>query len=120
MQALLEIEYGRSSIAFDWTGFDEMDEVSGEGTAELLDDGSIEIESSITTARRSRSQGEAGAFFNSLLREIPSSELPSSTSSRRLRIKLTYQIRNNLPRSVLMNSAGDGRSLGNGNRLQPR
>lgn len=44
MQATLEIEYGRSSIAFEWTGFDEMDEVSGKGTAELLDDGSIEIE----------------------------------------------------------------------------
>lgn len=44
MQATLEIAYSRSSIAFEWTGFDEMDEVSGEGTAELLDDGSIEIE----------------------------------------------------------------------------
>jgi hypothetical protein len=44
MQATLEIAYGRSSIAFEWSGFDEMDEVSGQGTAELLDDDSIEIE----------------------------------------------------------------------------
>ena len=27
----------------DWAGFDEMDEVTGDGSAELLDDGSIEI-----------------------------------------------------------------------------
>ncbi|PWB84630.1 MAG: hypothetical protein C3F11_00285 [Methylocystaceae bacterium] len=44
MQATLDIEYGPTSIAFTWTGFDEMDEVSGEGNAELLDDGSIDIE----------------------------------------------------------------------------
>jgi hypothetical protein len=44
MQAGLDIEYSRGSIGFTWAGFDEMDEVSGEGTAELLDDGSIEIE----------------------------------------------------------------------------
>ncbi len=44
MQATLEVEYGPTSIAFTWIGFDEMDEVSGEGDAELLEDGSIEIE----------------------------------------------------------------------------
>jgi hypothetical protein len=44
MRATLDAEYGPTSIAFTWSGFDEMDEVSGEGTAELLDDGSIEIE----------------------------------------------------------------------------
>src|SRR5580704_2547328 len=44
LQAGLEIEYSRSSIGFTWEGFDEMDEVSGDGSAELLDDGSIEIE----------------------------------------------------------------------------
>ncbi|MND04585.1 hypothetical protein D3C83_249360 [compost metagenome] len=30
-------------VFFTWTGFDEMDEVTGDGSAELLDDGSIEI-----------------------------------------------------------------------------
>ena len=43
-QASLDIEYGRSSIGFTFEGSDEMDEVSGDGSAELLDDGSIEIE----------------------------------------------------------------------------
>jgi len=36
--------YSRASIGFTREGFDEMDEVSGDGYAELLDDGSIEIE----------------------------------------------------------------------------
>jgi hypothetical protein len=44
LHACLDIEYSRSSIGFIWEGSDEMDEVSGDGFAELLDDGSIEIE----------------------------------------------------------------------------
>jgi hypothetical protein len=44
LEAGLDIEYTRSSIGFAWEGFDEMDEVSGDGSAELLDNGSIEIE----------------------------------------------------------------------------
>ncbi len=44
MQATLDIEYSRNSVGFNWEGFDEMDEVRGDGSAELLDDGSIEIE----------------------------------------------------------------------------
>jgi hypothetical protein len=44
MQATLDVEYGPNSIAFTWIGSDEMDEVSGEGSAELLDDGTIKIE----------------------------------------------------------------------------
>jgi hypothetical protein len=44
LQAGLDIEYSRHSVGFAWEGFDEMDEVSGDGSAELLDDGSIEIE----------------------------------------------------------------------------
>jgi hypothetical protein len=44
MQAGLDLEYSRSMVFFTWAGFDEMDEVSGSGSAELLDDGSIEIE----------------------------------------------------------------------------
>ena len=41
MQASLDLEYGRSMVFFTWAGFDEMDEVSGSGSAELLDDGSL-------------------------------------------------------------------------------
>jgi hypothetical protein len=44
LQAGLDIEYSRSSVGFTWEGFDEIDEVSGDGSAELLEDGSIEIE----------------------------------------------------------------------------
>lgn len=43
----LDIEYARDLIGFTWQGFDEGDEISGDGSAELLDDGSIEIEFSI-------------------------------------------------------------------------
>jgi hypothetical protein len=44
LEAGLEIAHGRASIGFTWIAFDEGDEVSGEGSAELLDDGPIEIE----------------------------------------------------------------------------
>ena len=43
MQATLELGYSPSMVFFTWVGFDEMDEVTGDGHAELLDDGSIEI-----------------------------------------------------------------------------
>ncbi len=43
MQATLDLGYGPSMVFFIWAGFDEMDEVTGDGHAELLDDGSIEI-----------------------------------------------------------------------------
>jgi len=44
LEAGLEVEYARDSIGFRWAGSDEGDQVEGEGTAELLDDGTIEIE----------------------------------------------------------------------------
>jgi hypothetical protein len=47
-------------------GFDEMDEVSGDGSAELLDDGSIEIEIAYHNADEAVLQGETGEFFNLL------------------------------------------------------
>ena len=43
MQGSLELEYSRSTVFFTWAGFEEMDEVSGSGSAELQDDGSLEI-----------------------------------------------------------------------------
>jgi ABC-type uncharacterized transport system YnjBCD substrate-binding protein len=36
-QAGLDLAYGRSGVAFTRQGFDEMDEVSGSGAAELLE-----------------------------------------------------------------------------------
>lgn len=44
MQAGLDLEYGKSIVYFTWQGFDEMDEVSGSGNAELLEDGTLEVE----------------------------------------------------------------------------
>lgn len=43
MQASLDLGYSPSIVSFTWAGFDEMDEVTGDGSAELLEDGSIEI-----------------------------------------------------------------------------
>ncbi len=40
----MELEYARTMIYFSWAGFDEGDEVSGSGTAELEDNGILEIE----------------------------------------------------------------------------
>lgn len=44
LQAGLDLGYARIAIFFEWEGFDEMDEVRGSGSAELQDDGSLEIE----------------------------------------------------------------------------
>jgi hypothetical protein len=44
MEAGLKVEYARDLIGFNWAGSDEGDQVEGQGTAELLDDGTIEIE----------------------------------------------------------------------------
>jgi hypothetical protein len=44
LQASLDLAYGYSDISFDWEGSDDMHEVSGSGSAELLEDGSLEIE----------------------------------------------------------------------------
>src|SRR5579863_1558242 len=41
LEAGLEVEYARDSIGFRWAGCEEGDEVEGEGTAELLEDGTI-------------------------------------------------------------------------------
>ena len=40
----MDLEYGRRIVFFTWAGFDEMDEVNGSGSAELDDDGTLEIE----------------------------------------------------------------------------
>ncbi|WP_412051274.1 hypothetical protein ACK6D9_08300 [Hoeflea sp. Naph1] len=42
LQAGLDLGYSQSLVHFTWAGFEEMDEVSGDGNAELLDDSTIE------------------------------------------------------------------------------
>ena len=44
MQAGLNLEYVPTLVFFTWAGFDEGDEVTGSGSAELQEDGTIEIE----------------------------------------------------------------------------
>ncbi len=44
LNAGLDCEYSPSIIFFTWEGFDEMDEVRGDGSAELNDDGTLKIE----------------------------------------------------------------------------
>jgi hypothetical protein len=44
LRASLDLLYGRQDVSFDWEGDDNMHEVRGSGSAELLEDGSLEIE----------------------------------------------------------------------------
>ena len=43
-QASLDLAYGYSDVSFDWAGFDEWTRSEAPGSAELLEDGSLEIE----------------------------------------------------------------------------
>jgi hypothetical protein len=43
-QAGGQVEYAKSVVFFRWQGFDEGDAISGDASAELQDDGTIEIE----------------------------------------------------------------------------
>lgn len=44
LAATLALQYSQSMLFFRWHGFDEGDEVTGSGSAEIDDDGMIEIE----------------------------------------------------------------------------
>lgn len=44
LEASLDVDYGPDEIGFTWAGSDDTDEVSGSGSAELQDDGSLTIE----------------------------------------------------------------------------
>jgi hypothetical protein len=62
LQTGLDLQYSRSTVFFTWAGFDEMDEASGKGDAELLDDGTVEInfayhngDEAVLTAKRDTS-----------------------------------------------------------------
>ncbi|MFO1104840.1 MAG: hypothetical protein U1E34_01970 [Amaricoccus sp.] len=43
LRASLDLAYGHRDAAFDWEGDDDLHEVRGSGSAELLEDGSLEI-----------------------------------------------------------------------------
>jgi len=44
VNATMELGNGQRIVFFNWTGFAEGDEICGSGSAELEDDGAIEIE----------------------------------------------------------------------------
>ncbi|WP_245419994.1 hypothetical protein [Phyllobacterium salinisoli] len=69
MQDTLDLGYSQSTISFTWFGFDEMDEVSGDGHAELLDDGSVEIAFAYHNGDEAIPK-ETRDFFNSLLGDV--------------------------------------------------
>ena len=66
MQAGLDLAYGHSDVAFTWAGFDEMDQVSGSGSAELLEDGTGD-RARLPSRRRGSSARRTRRFFNNLL-----------------------------------------------------
>lgn len=56
LQASLDLGYSPSMVFFSWVGCDEMDEVTGDGHAKLLDDGTSRSLSPITMATRPSSK----------------------------------------------------------------
>jgi hypothetical protein len=44
VNATMELKYRRGIVCFRWSGFDEGDEVSGSGSIDLQDDGTVEID----------------------------------------------------------------------------
>ena len=71
-QAGGELEYAKTAVFFRWQGFEEGDEISGQATGELQDDGTIDTEHPTTTAMTLSSSAAANEFFNGLL-NLPAS-----------------------------------------------
>ena len=67
----LDCEYSRQITFFTWQGFNEMDEVSGDGSAKLDDDGSLEIEVRFHLGDEVILKAQKWRLFSSLL-ERPS------------------------------------------------
>jgi hypothetical protein len=67
VQAGGEIEYTKTIVFFRWHGFDEGDDITGDGSAELQDDGTLEIEISFDNGDGPPSPRVASDYSNSLL-----------------------------------------------------
>jgi hypothetical protein len=67
LQAGLDLSYSPSIVFFTWAGCDEMDEVTDDGHAELLDYGSIEITLAYHNSDEAILKATRDYFFNSLL-----------------------------------------------------
>ncbi len=80
LQAGLDLAYARSDVAFTFVGSDEMDEVRGSGSAEMLEDGTLEIEldfdhgnAAILRAERAGSSDGVVAALPGRHRDVPRS-----------------------------------------------
>ncbi len=71
MQAGLDLAYSTSMASFTWAGCDEMDEVSGDGHAELLDSGSIEITFAYHNGDEAKREPSSTAFSPGVTRPDP-------------------------------------------------
>jgi hypothetical protein len=69
VDATAELEYGGRIIFFHWSGFDQGDAIGGDGSAELQDDDSLEIELSFDDGDDAVLTPPRNDFFNSLLGE---------------------------------------------------
>ena len=82
MQASLELEYSHSMVFFTWAGFDEGDAITGSGSAELNDDGTIEIAFAYHLGDEGGPQSRTNGFFNSLLVDRLQRLMPASWRQR--------------------------------------
>lgn len=62
LQAGLDLAYGRFDVSFTFAGSGEMDEVRGSGSAELLKDGTLEIEFDFDHGDAARLRAEPADF----------------------------------------------------------
>jgi hypothetical protein len=67
VNAALDLSYSPTVVFFTFEGSDEGDEVSGSGSAELTEDGVLEIELSSTAGTMRSSKPRESDFSNSLL-----------------------------------------------------
>ena len=87
VNASLDLEYSQTVVFFTFEGSDEGDEVNGSGSAELLDDGTLEIEiafhlgdEAVLRAKREGSSRPASCFVQ------VSAALPITFVQRRIEI----------------------------------
>ncbi len=81
MQANLNVDYGPDEIGFTWAGFDEMTEVSGAGSAELQEDGSLVIEYHLGDEAVLKAVRQAPRSSDGSPRSVPHTARPARRST---------------------------------------
>lgn len=62
LQAGLNLGYSKNMVHFTWAGLDELDEVHGDGHAELLDDSTMEITFAYHNGNEAILKARSGTF----------------------------------------------------------